>query len=402
MKSQLSGYLFGICVFVVVSVQAADWPQWRGPNRDGISSETGWTTKWPADGPQKPWKLNVGPGCSSVAASGGRVFAMGNQNDTDTVYCLDAKTGAIVWKHSYSCRLDPNMFEGGPASTPVVDGKAVYTLSREGQLFCLSADKGTPMWSVELQKDFSVKAPTWGYAGSPLVYKDLLVVDVGASEASTVAFAKNTGKVVWKSGNEKASYSSPVPLDFKGKPALAVFNAFGLVVKDPANGADLARYPWKTSYDVNAATPIVCSNTVFIASGYSKGGALLKLDTAEPTVVWESKSMKNKMNSSVLWKGHVYGFDEGTLTCLDFTTGTSKWAQGGLGEGSLMIADGKLIVLSDSGDLVIADAVSEGFKEIARAKVLGERCWVVPVLANGHIYCKNNKGDLVCVDVTGK
>ena len=382
--------------------RGSDWPQWRGPNRDGISAEAGWSSKWSADGPKQLCRGDVGTGCSSVAIVGDHVFTMGNQSDSDTVWCLDAKTGGPVWKHTYASPLDPKNYEGGPGATPAVDGNLVFTLSRTGQLFCLDARTGKPVWSKDLVKDFGGKVPKWGYSGSPLVAGDLLVVETGASGASTVAFDKKTGATVWKNGSEPAGYSTITPFTYGVKACIASFDGTGLTVRETKTGKELATYPWKTNYEVNAATPVVSGDKIFISSGYGKGCALLRFDGSNLQPLWETTKMRNHFSSSVLWKDHLYGFDDSTLACLDLADGTVKWTQGGLGKGSLMLAGDKLVIQSETGDLVIAQAAQESFQEIARAKVLKDRCWVVPVLANGRIYCKNNKGDLVCLDVSEK
>jgi outer membrane protein assembly factor BamB len=393
---------FAIGFALTSTLRADDWPQWRGPNHDGVSMETGWTSQWSSGGPKQLWKHNVGISCSSVAVVKDRVFTMGNQNDTDTVWCYDAKSGALIWKHSYANPLDPHQFEGGSGATPTVDGDFVFTLSRAGHLFCLNARDGKPVWAKHLVKDLGGKVPTWGYSGSPLVVGELLILDVGAPGGTTMALNKKSGSVVWKSGNGDASYGTVSPFKHDGKDCLASFTAFGLVVSATTDGKELARFPWKTSYDVNAATPIISGDKIFISSGYGKGCALVQFNGNSLKSLWENRKMRNHFNSSVLWKDHLYGFDESKLTCLDFATGNEKWTQDGLGKGSLMIADGKLIIQSERGDLVIAEASPAAFKELARAKVLKDRCWVVPVLANGHIYCKNNNGDLVCLDVAAR
>lgn len=378
-----------------------DWPQWRGTRRDGISTEENWNTKWPAEGPKVSWKASLGNGASSMAVSQGRLYTMGNIDNKDIVYCLDAKTGKELWRHSYACPLDTRSFEGGPASTPTVDDNRVYTLSHEGALFCLEAATGKVVWSKNLQNDLEGRRPRWGYAGSPLIVGSQLIVDAGGRGSSTVALDKLTGNVVWKAGRDDASYGAPIAFENAGRTCVASFNVTGLVVREAATGKEVARYPWKTSYDVNATTPIVLENKIFIASGYSKGGALLQLDGSEPTVLWQSKNMRNQLATSILWKGSLYGFDESALTCLNFSTGKVEWQQQGLGKGTLILAGGKLVVLSETGDLVIANASPQQFKEIARAKVLNGHCWVAPVLSNGRIYCRSNQGELVCLDVSG-
>lgn len=383
---------------------AADWPQWRGPNRDGISTETGWKATWPAEGPKVAWKGNFGPGCASFAVAGDQVFTMGNETDTGFVYCVDAKNGNIVWKYSFPSPLQPAMFEGGQDSTPTVDGDSVFALGRQGQFFCLNKATGAVVWSKDFVKDFGATVAKWGYSGSPLVLGNMVMIDVGGKGASAVAFDKATGKVVWQAGDDAQSYGSPYAFMHDGKQLVAFFNTFGLVVREAADGKEVMRYPWKTGYDVNPTTPIVSDGKIFISSGYSHGSALLPLGVADPKPIWENKEMKTKMNGCVLWKGNLYGFDEkgGLLTCMEFATGNVKWQQKGMGLGSLMIADGKLIVQAEDGNLVIAEASPEAYKEISKTQAVAKRTWVSPVLSNGKIYCRNNNGETVCLDVADK
>jgi outer membrane protein assembly factor BamB len=183
---------------------------------------------------------------------------------------------------------------------------------------------------------------------------------------------------------------------------VAFFNQFGLVVRTAREGRELWRFPWKTQYDVNAADPILSGSQVFISSGYNHGGGVFDVGSRPPKVVWENKNMRNHMNSCVLWKDHIYGVDESQLRCLVWATGEVKWTDKVSGKGSLMLADGKLIVLSEKGELLVAEPSPAGFKPMARAQVLGGKCWTTPVLANGKIYCRNAAGAVVCVDVSGK
>jgi len=378
---------------VIVSANFAganDWPQWRGPKRTGISEETGWSTKWPADGPKRLWEANVGVGYASVSVSKGKLYTMGNVNEVDHVYCLDATSGKELWNHEYPCSSeDPNGYPG-TRCTPTVDGDRVYTVSREGQLFCLNAADGKVIWSKDFQKDFRATVPTWGFAGSPLVEVNLLLAEVGGPGASVVAFNKMTGAVVWKSGTDQAGYASLMPYDFGGQRCFAVFSKEHIVGRAMRGGTELWRHPWKTSYGVNSATPIVEKDKVFISSGYNFGAAVLQFSVRPPKVVWQNKNMRNHVNSCVLWKDYVYGFDDNELRCLDFATGAVKWSEKGFGKGSLMVADGKLILYSENGKLGIAEATPERFKLLTSAQVLGGKStWAVPVLANGTIYCRS-------------
>ena len=386
---------------------ATDWPQWRGPNRDGISTESGLSGSWPKEGLKQVWKAEVGSGYGTVSVSQGRLYIMGNTADKDTVYCLDAATGKEAWKFSYDCPAKDQNGYHGTRSTPTVDGDLVFTTSRHGHLFCLGAADGKVKWSKEFGKDFGGKTPTWGFAISPLVEGSLLIVEPGGPEASVVALDKKTGAEVWKSGSLPAAYSSPVAYTLNGERCLAVFNARGAAGHRISDGKELWNLPWKTSYDVNAATPIVDGSKLFVSSGYGTGCALYDLSANPPTELWKNKDMRNHVNSCVLWNGHLYGFDEGSLKCMDFASGEVKWSERKYGKGSVMLAAGKLLLYSERGQLGLADATPEAYKELAFVQALevrpsypggaAKQTWAAPVLANGKIYCRS-QDDLVCLD----
>jgi outer membrane protein assembly factor BamB len=391
--------LLGATTLLTFTAKAEDWPRWRGPNLDGISTEKGWQAQWPETGPKKLWDAEVGIGYSTVAVAKGKVYTMGNVQETDRVSCFDAETGKLVWKHEYPCASkDPNGYHG-TRTTPTVDGTRVYTLSRHGHLFCLDANDGKVIWSKEFKKDFSASPPQWGWAGSVLIEKDWALIEVGGAGRSVVAFNKATGDVVWKNGDDGAGYSSLVPFDLEGERCLAVFSAENFVCRKMKDGAELWRTPWKTSYGVNAATPIIQGNKLFLSSGYNFGCALFEMTKSEAKELWRNKSMRNHVNSCVLVDGYIYGFDENTLNCLDFKTGEVKWGEGKFGKASLEVADGKFIIWSQKGKLATAEISPVGFKQISSAQILeGKDTWASPVLANGRIYVRN-LDHIACVDV---
>lgn len=394
----------GVAVGLASAGRADDWPQWLGPNRDGISREKGWRTTFGADGPTMLWKTRVGVGYSSVAVSGGRLYTLGNTSDTDTLLCLSAGTGRFIWQHSYACSATaPRTFVKlypGTRSTPTVAGGRVYSFSRDGRLFCLTAADGKLLWSVDVcGKDIGAKVPSWGFACSPLVLGERVVLDVGP----IVALEAATGKLVWKSKASAPAYSSPIALSVGGRRCIATLNGAGLTVVAASDGSGVLLYPFTFVWVESCVTPIVAGRRCFISAGERGGSALIELEADKAVEVWRNSNMLNLSTNSVLFEGHLYGFHGSavgpkSLRCVELETGEKKWSTRSLREGALMIADGKLIAIGGKGDLVIAEASPAGLTPLTRKNVLAGTCWTLPVLANGMIYCRNAAGELVCLD----
>ena len=397
-RRHLPGLL--LCL-VASSMAAADWPRWRGPDLNGVSAETNWFRPWPNDGPPVLWRARVGIGFATVSISQGRLYTLGNSNDVDTVFCLDAATGRERWRHSYPCALDARSYEGGPCATPTVEGEAVYTFSKKGHLFRLDAASGRSVWARNLTNELDLQLPEWSLAGSPLVEGDLLILNAGSAGT---AVDKHTGRTVWTSGPGPGGYATPVPFEHQGRRAIAIFSAKALVAVEPRTGREWWRHPWESSRDVNAADPLIAGDKLFISS--SSGCALLQLRDGPPTVLWNhTKRMRNYFNPTVLLDGHLYAIDgtthqSTTLTCLDWATGQLRWSEPGFGSGGLIAADGKLIVF-DKGQLSLVRAAPGAFQLLARAQVLDGKCWTAPVLSHGRIYVRNADGDLACVAADG-
>jgi len=372
-----------------------DWTHWRGPDRNGISREA---LDVPAE-LKVAWKADVGVGFSSFAVAAGRAYTIGWADDQEHVYALDVETGQTVWKHSFPSDLGDKYFEGGPCSTPTVDGDRVYVLGRWGELFRFDARTGQLAWSKNLRKETKVRIPDWGFAGSPRVYGDLLLLSMG--EAG-LAVDKNTGALAWRSADQDAGYSTPLPFQHGGVERLLVSSGKAWIAVDPRTGKEAWRIPWVTQYGVNAADPIVDGDLVFVTSAYGKGCGLFKMGSPDP--VWESKVLSMQMSPPVLIDGHLYGFDgmggkPSKLKCVEMATGAEKWAQDGLGCGTAIAAKATLIVLSERGELIVAPATPSGFRPAARAKVLAGKCWTPPVLSNGRLFCRTAAGDVVRVDL---
>jgi outer membrane protein assembly factor BamB len=384
---------------------AEDWPQWRGPARNGISQEKGWADQWPKEGPPIAWKANVGLGFSSIVVGGGKVVTAGHANETDTVFCFDAVSGKELWKHSYPAELGDKYYEGGTTGTATIDGDRVFWLSRWGDLFCFDAGTGKIVWSRQLQKEEDARIPTWGFTGAPRVHEELLILNIG--EAG-MALEKKTGKTVWASAKKDAGYSTPLLVQRDGQWQVLIANSEAYVAVDPATGKERWRMKWLTQYGVNAADPVPVGDRIFISSGYGKGAALFKpVAGGEPQVIWKSKVLRTQLNPAVLVGKFLFGVDgdtteKGSLKCIEAETGVEKWKAPGFGSGAVSVADGKLIALSATGELMVAPAAPEDFKPTARAQVLGGKCWTVPVLANGLVYCRNSRGDIVAIDLRKK
>jgi outer membrane protein assembly factor BamB len=373
----------------------ADWPHFRGPDRTGISLETQWRSEWKGDIPVA-WKASVGLGYSGVVVSRGRLATAGYANGKDTVYCFDAVSGKSLWTHSYPAELGDRYYEGGTTGAPTFDGEHLFWVSRWGDLKCFEAATGRIVWEKNIAAETGAPVPTWGITGAPLVTGDLLVLNVGDAGA---AVEKTTGKLVWKSAAKDCGYSTPLPWG-----SLAIFgSAKGYVAVKIKTGEEVWRVRWLTEYGVNAADPVLGDGRMFVSSGYGKGGALFRLSgEAAPEEIWKTKNLRTQLNAAVLFEGHLYGVDgdttqKATLKCLDFQTGEEKWAEPGFGSGGVIVAGGRLLALSGIGELMIAPASPAGFKPTARTQVFGPNAWTAPVLANGFVYCRNGRGELVAL-----
>ncbi len=380
---------------------AGDWPRWRGPDLDGISKERGWKPAFSADGPKVLWKAEVGKGFASVSVADGLAYTTGNASDTDTVYALDVETGRVVWKHSYPHPLDPKYYEGGTSATPTVDGGRVYTLSKRGHMHVLDAKTGAVIWGRNVAEEIGAKMPTWGYAGSVVIDGDMAVLNVGTHG---LAVDKNTGKVLWKTGAEEAGYATPVPFTHGGQKLYLIFAAKELVAVRAATGEKVWSHKWETSYDVNAAYPVICGpDRVFIASGYNTGGALLDVSGGKPKVVWQNKNIRSHFNPAILVGKHLYAIDgdvgKAQLRAVDMATGAVAWTFKDPNHGAILVSDGKLIVISERGELMVGNLSPAGFKPTSRAQVSGGKFWTVPVLANGRLYVRNAEGLVTCLDL---
>jgi len=384
---------------------APSWPQWLGPARNGVSNETAWRSDFDANGPPVLWKARVGAGFGGISVAGGRACTLGNQDGNDTVTCFGARDGKVLWQNSYACpAIIPrgliNLYPG-PRSTPTLAGGMVYTLSRAGHLRCLDAAAGRLLWRRDLRDEpVGIGLPTFGLACSPLAVGRLVVVDVGR----IVAVDARSGAVAWQSRKYRQAYSSPVALTVDGRQCVAAFNGDGLAVVDANDGAQVLLHPWRFLFIDNCTTPLVSGQLCFLSTCQHPGSGVVKLAGGKATTVWRNGEMQNLYSNSVLAGGMLFGFHggllgPGSLRCVDFATGNWKWTERSVKMGGLIAAGGRLIILSDGGELVVAEASDKGFKPLARAQVLKGACWAPPALAGGLLYCRNHSGDVVCLDL---
>ena len=279
-----------------------DWPCWRGPERNGISRETGWGWQWGSQGPKVRWRASVGTGFSSFSVADSRAYTLGNADGTDTVFCFDVETGKILWRHSYRCDPQPLSYEGGASATPAVDGKHVFTFSKGGDLFCLDVLTGSVVWSKKFEPWPQLPGDwknTWGYAGSPLSQEDRLLISVGQAG---LALGKADGAVIWESAAGHPGYSSPVPFHAQQGRAVAFFSGHAVVGAMAGSGRQLWSVPWNTQWDLNAADPIIHDGKMFISSGNGGGCALFDITVDPPAEIWRNKKINNMMNSRYFGK----------------------------------------------------------------------------------------------------
>jgi outer membrane protein assembly factor BamB len=375
---------------------AQQWTQWQGPTRDGVSTETVWSV---TGRPDPHWTAEVGVGYSSVAIADGRLFTLGfdEAGECDIVWCLDPETGEEIWIYTFPSLIHANFHGGGTLTTPVIDGDRLYTSSRFGRVFCFDVESGEVLWERDYGTEFSLRINFHGCSSSPLLLGERLILTLSGV---TFAVNKMDGEILWQTPDSgEGGYSNPLPFDLEGRACLVVLDGTGLSLHDLETGEQLQFHEFPHSQGgLSAATPIVIGTRVFISAAYNRGAALIELGGEEPDFVWYCRRMRNKVSGCVSWNDHLFGFDESMLKCIDME-GKECWRVRGLGMGTVSLADGKLLVLSSKGELIVAEANGEEFVELSRRKVLdGGVYWTAPVLLNGLIYCRNSLGQLVCLD----
>jgi outer membrane protein assembly factor BamB len=372
------------------------WTNFRGPNRDGKYDEMPVLTAWPAQGLPLVWKEPVGVGYASVSVADGRIYTVEQRRRQEVAAAYDIATGRELWIQQWNAEFQDETGDG-PRTTPTYDDGWIYVLGATGELRSLNAATGAVRWGKNILSDNQAENLPWAMSASPLVVDDkVIVLPGGTSGKSVVAYNKTTGAPVWRVQNDRQAYVSPMLVTLAGKRQVLVVSASRVFGLAPENGALLWSQPWDTDSGINVSQPIVVDNNrLFISSGYGKGAALIELsgsgNSLQAKTVWTNINMKNKFNSSVLHEGHVYGLDEGILTCVEVNTGNRKWKGGRYGYGQLLLASGNLIILSDSGELALVKASPAEYTELAKFTALDGKTWNNPAIADGKLIVRNSK-----------
>ena len=406
--------LFAVLFLIFFSrLQGDDWPRWRGPHRNGISLETSWSPDTLRNGAKILWQADVGQGHSSFAVRGNLLYTQGSRfRNNKTIYeenviCFDASTGREVWRHDYLTEPRPYT---GPRATPTIDADHVYTLGAEGHLFCFQARSGDVIWTKDLQGEGLSKNSDWGFCGSPVVLGDRLIVTAGDSG---IAFQKDSGKVIWKSGPGKAGLGTPVPVSLDGEEAVLINNDRNLFAVRVKDGGIVWTYPWPYC----DADPVVFNDTALLIGGkpgQSRCNALVDIGTGSAKVSWPTRKMNISPITWIVYEGHAYGlaYDKRSIhmQCLDLADGSVTWEKRLKNWAGFTISNGFIILTESGGDLVILEASPRAYREIVRIPIwdMSDQseypdtqplcCWTAPVLCNGNIYVRHTFGGIACID----
>ena len=399
--------LTALLAILLQTAGVTDWPQFLGPDRNGVYRGPALAETWPSGGPRVVWQKQVGEGFSGPVVAQGRVILFHRMANREIVESLDARTGASQWKYEYPTTYrDDFGFDEGPRAVPVVANGIVYTFGAQGQLHAISLTTGMRIWSEDTAKRFGVAKGFFGAAGSPLVEDGRVIANVGGKGAGIVAFDAKTGKVLWQAIDDEASYSSPAGATIGGKRLAVFLTRSSLVGLDPATGKIQFQRRWRArlAASVNAATPLIIGDLLFVSTEYGPGAAVLRVEGSNLTDLWASDEvLTNHYATSIYRDGFLYGFHGRqefgpSFRAVEFRTGKVRWSQDQFRAGSVTLAGDRLLILRESGELILAAASPDAFKPIARAQILPATVRAFPALAGGFLYARNEK-TLVCLDL---
>jgi len=391
---------------------ANDWPQFLGPTRNGVYSGSDLAEHWSTEGPAVVWQKTVGHGFSGPAVADRQLILFHRLGDRETVECLDARTGRSIWTFDYPTTYQDDFgFDDGPRATPCISEGRVYTFGAQGMLHCLDAKSGKKLWNADLKSEFQAENGFFGMACSPLIEANAVLLNIGGTKgAGIVAIDKTSGKLLWKTSEDEASYSSPVAATIANQRYALFFTRNGFVAADPATGKIRFQYPWhsRNRTSVNAATPVVLGDTIFLSASYGTGAILLRLHDSELEKLWSGDDLlSNHYATSVEKDGFLYGIHGRTdpgynpgpkLRCVDLKTRKIVWETDSIGAATITRASNRLLILRENGELVDAAASPEGYRPQNRAQILRSQVRAFPAIAEGFFYARS-KDQLVCVDL---
>jgi outer membrane protein assembly factor BamB len=412
LRGKLAIFLMIADLVVPAASRAGDWPQFLGPSRNGVYEGSALTVDWPSGGPPLVWKKAVGHGFSGPVVVNSKLIVFQRLADQETVSCLDARTGNSVWSFAYpTSYVDDFGFDDGPRATPNVMDRHVYTFGAQGMLHCLDLETGKKLWSVDVKNEFDAGNGFFGMACSPLVEGKAVILNIGGAKgAGIVAFDKDNGKLLWKTSDEEASYSSPIAATLGGRRYVLFLTRNDFVALDPVAGEIRFQYPWhsRNRMSVNAASPVVIGDGIFLSASYATGAVLLRLGDQGIQKIWSSDDLlSNHYATSVEFNGFLYGIhgrtDPGfsprpSLRCVELKTQKVRWETDSIGAATITRAGSQLLVLTDKGELVGVLANPDNFQPKGRAQILTGEVRAFPAMADGFLFARN-KDQLVCVDL---
>ena len=408
-----------VCVLPAAAVQAADWPHWRGPTHDGHATAESLVDRFPEGGPPVLWIRDLGQGYSSFAVAGERVYTQTQSLYEQSLVCLDANTGRTIWSYSYGWPYDGGGLYPGPRSTPAVVDDKVYFAAPNGLIGCVKADDGTLVWSVNVNEKFGGRGTDFGYSASPLLIDGLVILPVGGEQASVVALRAADGSTVWKSGTRPASYATPLPITWQGEPLVIALLQNSLACIHRRTGELWWELPMSQGYDEHSAAPLYREPLLVISGPFRSGAQAYRLEKSEdgrcrPVPDWFCDRLSNDVASSVLVEDTIFGFDlkdiqsrlhrpsRGEFRAVDWQTGKVRWSSPEPGHAQIIMADGKLVLFNDRGEVILARASGEEYEELGRAAIFpDEICWTAPALADGRLYLRTQTR-AACVYLGGR
>ncbi|WP_143543823.1 PQQ-binding-like beta-propeller repeat protein [Rhodopirellula sp. MGV] len=390
-----------------ISFASAPWPAFRGAERDGILHGVRVSENWKETPPVEVWRQKIGPGWSSFAIGGGRLFTQEQRGDNEAVICLDAETGKQIWDVTYPSRFWEAIGGAGPRATPTLTENALFSLGADGILLCLDPLDGREIWRRDLKDDAKRSAPQWGFSSSPLIADGNVIVHAGGEgDLGVIAYQTTDGKIAWSAPSGDHSYSSPQLATIEGTAGVLMMTNTGLDFLDPANGEVIWQHAWPVE-NYRALQPLVVGNSVYIATALQDGTR--KVNVTKPTddgpwetsEEWTTMQMKPDFNDFVFYEGNVYGFDGSVFACIDAETGDRQWKRGRYGNGQvLLLADaGQLLITTEKGEIVLAKASPDKLVEIAKLPVLDGKTWNHPVVVGDRLFVRNAK-EIACYSLT--